>query len=146
MAPRQQTIIQTQNLDRMRLCFRINVRFSDALLVFNKLIQGMQDTLTYNEYILCCCSSWHAVISRSSSHFCVSSFFHVVANCLPRCSQHWSKFWFTLITFIQSLYSLLAVQFSSVYFLHCSYHMVVTTRRDTFYEKRYRYKKEIKAA
>ena len=27
-------------------------------------------------------------------------------------------------------------------FLHCSHHMVVTTRRDTFYEKRYRYKKE----
>ena len=35
-----------------------------------------------------------------------------------------------------------SAQFSSVYFLHCSYHMVVTTRRDTFYEKRYRYKKE----
>ena len=46
MAPRQQTIIQTQKLDRMRLCFRINVRFSDALPVFNKMIQRMQDTLT----------------------------------------------------------------------------------------------------
>ena len=32
--------------------------------------------------------------------------------------------------------------FSSVNFLHCSYHMVVNTTRDTFYEKRYGYKKE----
>ena len=48
MAPRQQMIIQTQKLDRMRLCFRIKVRFSDALLVSNKMIQRqrMQETLT----------------------------------------------------------------------------------------------------
>ena len=48
MAPRQQMIIQTQKLDRMRLYFRIKVTFSDALLVSNKMIQRqrMQDTLS----------------------------------------------------------------------------------------------------
>ena len=48
MAPRQQMIIQTQKLDRMRLYFKIKVTFSDALLVSNKMIQRqrMQDTLS----------------------------------------------------------------------------------------------------
>ena len=117
MAPRQQTIIQTQNLDRMRLCFRINVRFSDALLVFNKLIQRMQDTLTYNEYIPCCCSSWHAVMSRSSSQasFRLSRTASLdVRNTDPNSDSLWLRLFRACTRFLQ---------FSSVQFIFYTVHI-----------------------
>ena len=57
----------TQTLDRMRLCIRMKVRFSDVLLVSH----GIRCKNT-----LCCCSSsgWHMLMWRSRSHLgCVSA-------------------------------------------------------------------------
>ena len=39
MAPRQQIMMTTKSLDRMRLCFKTKVRFSDVLLVSHRIIQ-----------------------------------------------------------------------------------------------------------
>ena len=47
---------------------------SDFLTLYLYQIEQYKDKecqTPSHEYILCCCSSWHAVISRSRCHFCV---------------------------------------------------------------------------
>ena len=52
-SPTSRVTIITQTLDRMRLCFRIKVRFSDASFVSHEIIHRQR----MRKYITCCSSS-----------------------------------------------------------------------------------------